>query len=100
MGWLYISELDLVLGGLFLFINILGFIITGIDKKKAVENKWRISERGLITLAILGGAPGVYLAMRTFDHKISKPLFKAGVLFLLFIYVALLLWYISYENFI
>lgn len=48
----------------------------GLDKYKATHNKWRISERALFTVSILGGACGSYLAMRLFHHKTQKPGFR------------------------
>lgn len=72
-----------------LCINIFAFVITGLDKGKALKNKWRISEKMLIIMALLGGALGVYLAMVIFSHKTSKTIFRTGVLILLFLQGAL-----------
>ena len=37
-----------------IFINIIAFCAYGIDKKRAVRNQWRISEKALLGLAVLG----------------------------------------------
>ena len=37
------------------FINIAGFYAMWLDKKKAKRNEWRISEKTLFTLALIGG---------------------------------------------
>ncbi len=46
------------------------------DKRAAVQGGWRVKEKSLHTLAILGGWPGAYLAQRVFRHKTSKVGFR------------------------
>ena len=55
-----------------LIINIITFIIYGIDKYKSIKHKYRISESTLIILPILGGALGAFLGMIIFHHKTKK----------------------------
>ena len=62
-----------------LAINIITFIAYGIDKQAAIEERRRISEATLITLALFGGSPGALLAMRVFHHKTRKPRFFVGI---------------------
>jgi uncharacterized membrane protein YsdA (DUF1294 family) len=62
----------------YLLVNLIVFAMYGIDKAKAVRNEWRIPEKTLIGLAVLG-APGALLAMFVFRHKIRKPKFYIGV---------------------
>lgn len=59
----------------FLIINIVAFVITGYDKHLAVNNKFRIPEKTLFTIAFCGGSVGLLLAMIVFRHKISKASF-------------------------
>ena len=47
----------------YLFINILSFIILGVDKYLAIKHKWRISEKTLLFSFILGGFIGGVIAM-------------------------------------
>jgi uncharacterized membrane protein YsdA (DUF1294 family) len=47
----------------------------GLDKRKAIKQRRRISESTLLALAFLLGAPGVLIAMFVFRHKTKKPLF-------------------------
>ncbi|WP_259132297.1 DUF1294 domain-containing protein [Chryseobacterium ginsenosidimutans] len=70
---------------LLLIINIISFIIFGIDKQKAVKHKRRISELNLLILTFLGGTIGAILAMLFFRHKISKTSFllKFGLIVLI-----------------
>jgi len=63
----------------FSLINALAFIIMGIDKRKAVKHKRRISERMLISCGILGGAVGVLLGMVIWKHKLYKPKFTISM---------------------
>ena len=60
-------------------VNLIAFVLFGIDKQKAVHGKWRIPESVLILTAICGGGIGAYLGMRIFHHKTRKPLFAFGV---------------------
>ena len=79
-------------------INAYGLIICLIDKILAMRHKWRISERHLIVVAVIGGAVGIFIGMKLFRHKTKKPKFYITVpLFCLFwIAVATLLIYIYY----
>ncbi len=58
-----------------LFTNLTAFILFGIDKWRAVRDKWRIPEKTLLTAALWGGAAGAFLGMLLFRHKIRKPKF-------------------------
>lgn len=60
-------------------INAATFLIYGIDKYKAVKNRWRISETTLIIAAVIGGSVGAFLGMRCFHHKTRKRKFSLGV---------------------
>ena len=55
-------------------INVLTFLIYGIDKWKARRGKWRIPEDTLIWLAIAGGSIGALLGMYLFRHKTQHHL--------------------------
>ena len=52
-----------------ILINIITFVIYALDKYKAVHHLWRIPEKTLIFLAIIGGSPAALLAMYTIRHK-------------------------------
>jgi len=56
-------------------INLLLFIMMGVDKRKAVRNRFRIPERSLFAAAFLGGGFGGFVGMQIFRHKSRKPLF-------------------------
>ena len=60
-------------------INILTFLLYGIDKWKAQKDKWRIPEDTLIWLAIVGGSIGALLGMYLFRHKTKHKKFTLGI---------------------
>ena len=62
----------------FIIINIIGIIIMGIDKNYAKKHKWRIAEKTLWRIAIIGGACGTTIGMKVFHHKTQHPNFKWG----------------------
>lgn len=59
----------------YLIVNIILFFLIFIDKKKAIKHKWRIKEKTLFTLFLLGGFIGGFLSMKLFRHKTKKPKF-------------------------
>jgi uncharacterized membrane protein YsdA (DUF1294 family) len=60
-------------------INVLTFLLYGIDKWKAQKGKWRIPEETLIWLAIVGGSIGALLGMYLFRHKTKHRKFTLGI---------------------
>ena len=60
------------------FTNLLLFILMGLDKRKAKLNHWRISEKTLFSLALMGGSIGGILGMYTFRHKTKHLKFTLG----------------------
>lgn len=72
--------------------NVAVFLLYGIDKWCAVNNKWRISEKTLIGTAFLMGAVGAMLGMRTFRHKTKKKLFQALIGMAFLVNVAVVFW--------
>lgn len=73
-------------------INIIGFFAMGIDKAKAKAKAWRIPEKTLLTIAVIGGGLGVWLGMETFRHKTKHWYFKYGVP-AIFVVELLAFWY-------
>jgi len=63
----------------YIIINLIGFVMMGIDKKRAIRGAWRISEASLFLTAFLGGALGCTLGMRHFRHKTKHWYFKYGM---------------------
>lgn len=65
--------------GYLLLSNLVAFVVYGIDKYKARNGKWRISESTLLMLAMFGGSIGAWLAMKVFHHKTMHKKFYIGV---------------------
>lgn len=61
-----------------LVMSLIAFVIMGIDKWKAKRHAWRVPEKTLWSLSVVGGAPGAFLGMVVFHHKIRKPAFFIG----------------------
>ena len=62
-----------------LIINALGFLLMLIDKYKARKNLWRIPEKTLLGVALMGGSIGSYAGMQIFRHKTKHPQFYIGI---------------------
>ena len=54
-------------------MNIVAFILYGIDKWKSRHDKWRVKVSCLLTVAILGGSLGAFLGMKIWHHKTKHP---------------------------
>lgn len=72
-------------------INIMTFLVYGIDKWKARNGKWRISEATLLLLAVIGGSVGAWAGMSVWHHKTLHKKFRYGVPLILIIQVALII---------
>ena len=70
-------------------VNLVSFILMGIDKRRAREKKYRISEQMLWFWAIIGGALGGAVGMFYFRHKTKHLNFKIGFPILAVIHVYL-----------
>ncbi len=62
-----------------LIANLWAFILCWWDKRKAKRGEWRVPERHLMTLALLGGEFGLWLGMQHFRHKTKHKKFTLGV---------------------
>lgn len=60
----------------FIVMNVITFFVYGLDKYYAKTNKFRISEKILYTLSVMGGCIGAILGMKIFRHKTKKIRFK------------------------
>lgn len=67
-------------------ISVVTFILFGADKHKAKAHKWRIPEKTLLGLSLLGGFTGGFLGMEFFRHKTKHWYFYAVMI------VSLVLW--------
>ena len=72
-----------------LAVNIVTFLLYGIDKYKAKKGKWRISEATLLTMAAIGGSIGAWAGMRLWHHKTMHKKFKYGIPVIIIMQIAL-----------
>ena len=71
-------------------INIVTFLVYGIDKWKAKQGSWRISEATLLILVAIGGSIGALLGMKIWHHKTMHKKFKYGLPLILIIQIILI----------
>lgn len=75
----------------FLLINLITFIVFGVDKRKAKRGKWRIPESTLLLLCFLGGGVGGQIAMNAFRHKTQHLKFTLLVPFSIILWCVVIL---------
>ena len=85
----------LKIAAVYLFMNILGLVIMGIDKKRAIHHQYRISERTLWLVALCGGAVGTTIGMQVYRHKTKHLTFKIGFPILAIVDIILFLYYLT-----
>ena len=76
-------------------INLLTFIVYGADKRRARKGKWRVPEKTLFLLPLLGGSIGALLGMRVFHHKTKHWYFVWGIPLILLAQMALAVWLLA-----
>ena len=77
-------------------INVVTFIVYGVDKLKAKQGSWRISEATLLILAVIGGSIGALLGMKIWHHKTMHKKFKYGLPLILLVQIALIYLLLDY----
>ena len=68
--------------GLYIYlavVNVVAFVLYGIDKYKAKQGAWRIPEKTLLGIAVIGGSVGALAGMNFFRHKTKHWYFKYGL---------------------
>ncbi len=76
--------LEKILFGYILLINLISVILSIVDKLFAIKNMWRISEKCLFTVALLGGAAGMYITNLLIRHKTKHKRFMLGLPLIIF----------------
>lgn len=76
-----------------ILINLVLFIMMGVDKWKARRHRWRIPEKALLGAAVIGGSAGGILGMLIFHHKTKHPKFYIGYPVILVVQL-LLAWFL------
>ncbi len=78
-----------ILYGYLVLVNFAGFALMGIDKRRAKRHAWRIQEKTLFLVALLGGSAGSWAGMYVFRHKTRHLRFVAGMPLLFAVQMAL-----------
>ena len=74
-------------------INLVSFMMFGIDKYKARRGQWRISEATLLAMAAIGGSIGAWMGMKVWHHKTLHSKFRYGVPIMLLAHIALMAYF-------
>ena len=72
-------------------VNVITFVVYGIDKLKAKKGKWRVPETTQLLLAIVGGSVGAWCGVKVWHHKTMHLKFKYGIPLIMAVQVGLLL---------
>ncbi len=82
----------------FIVINIFGFFIMWLDKRKAKKGAWRIPEKTLFIITALGGGIGTIAGMYTFRHKTQKIQFVIGFPFITILEIVTIIYFVFYNK--
>ena len=78
-----------------LIMNLLGIAIMGMDKQKAKAHAWRIPEKTLFLVSLLGGSLGTWCGMYLFRHKTKHWYFVIGMPFIFFLHIAIITYFMT-----
>ena len=85
----------------YIIMNLVTFILYGVDKSKAKKGKWRIPEKTLLLFAACFGGLGAFLGMKIFRHKTKHTSFRILVpvcMILQFILIAAGAYFLLYRR--
>ena len=82
--WFFVGSPWGLLACWLVIINLVAFLVFGLDKWKAKrkqkkESVRRVPERTLFLLAAIGGSVGALLGMKVFHHKTLHKSFRFGI---------------------
>lgn len=63
----------------FLIVNFVAFVLCVYDKYQSQRGGWRVSEKTLFTISLIGGALGMYITMQIIRHKTRHKRFMIGL---------------------
>ena len=82
--WIYLAAVNIVL-----------FILMGVDKFKSMKGAWRIPEATLFLFALIGGGLGGTVGMYSFHHKTKHTKFAVGFPLITAVQFALIIWLLT-----
>ena len=77
----------------FIVINLFGFFIMWLDKRKAKKGSWRIPEKTLFIITALGGGIGTTTGMYAFRHKTQRIQFVVGFPLITILEIIAIIWF-------
>ena len=80
--------LPIIAASYLIIVNLIAFILYGIDKIRSIRNEYRISESVLLWMARLGGGIGCWLGIKMFRHKTKHAKFRMVVPLWTFVWMA------------
>lgn len=83
----FVESVILYLAG----INAATYGLFAWDKRNAIKRQWRIPEKTLLSLALLGGTPAAMFAQHRLRHKTRKQPFRAQLIFIAVLQVMLVI---------
>ena len=72
--------------------SIIAYCAMGFDKHRAKKGGWRVRERTLLLMSLLGGSVGGLAGMKMFRHKTRHWYFRWGIPAMLILHLGLYIW--------
>lgn len=72
-----------------IIMNIAGLAVMALDKSRARRYAWRIPEKMLFLVSVLGGSIGTWAGMYLFHHKTKHWYFVVGMPLILVLQIVL-----------
>ena len=79
-------------------LSVITLILYGIDKIKAINGSYRISEKVLLLSSLVGGGVGGIVAMLLFRHKTKHWYFFAVNIIAIILHAGVLFWLLKKNN--
>ncbi|MDB5343487.1 MAG: hypothetical protein JWP89_1864 [Schlesneria sp.] len=89
------SQFPASLALVYAIMSAVAFVMYGLDKSAAINNRWRTQETRLHTVGLFCGWPGALFAQEVFRHKVSKSKFQILFWFTVTLNCAGLAWLLS-----
>jgi uncharacterized membrane protein YsdA (DUF1294 family) len=85
----------LLVAAILLLVNVVTFLAFWRDKEAARAGEWRVPERTLLGLALVGGSLGAILAQRLLRHKTRKEPFRSMLALISCQFALAILWILA-----
>ncbi|MCD7729894.1 MAG: DUF1294 domain-containing protein [Oscillospiraceae bacterium] len=86
----FAKEYIIIIIAYFIIINIIGWVLPYLDKRRAQKGKWRIREKTLFIVSALGGSVAMLASMKKYRHKTRHKRFMVGIPCIIFLQILLI----------